>query len=140
GPRERLVMLTSSRPVQPLPRHRRARLPGGRRMSWGGRKAQALLRLVLEEYGPLCHLCLVPIDLELRGHRRGPSVDHLIPRSMGGTDDLENLRPAHRSCNSRRGARLLTPALLTEFRSRRPENGAGFFHAAPRTQIGRAHV
>ena len=108
-------------------------------MSWGGRKAQALLRLVLEEYGPVCHLCLVGIDLDLPpGHKRGPSSDHVVPRKFGGSDDLENLRPAHRSCNSRRGARLLTPALLSAFRARRPESGAGFFRRDPRTT--RPHV
>nr|WP_273661551.1 HNH endonuclease signature motif containing protein [Corynebacterium heidelbergense] len=30
------------------------------------------------------------------------SPDHVIPRAHGGTDDLANLRPAHRRCNSAR--------------------------------------
>lgn len=33
------------------------------------------------------------------------TVDHLVPRSQGGTHERGNLRAAHRSCNSRRGAR-----------------------------------
>ncbi|WP_425564992.1 HNH endonuclease [Pseudolysinimonas kribbensis] len=34
------------------------------------------------------------------------TVDHLLPRSMGGTDDPSNLATAHLSCNSSRGASL----------------------------------
>lgn len=36
---------------------------------------------------------------------RGPATtaDHIQPRSLGGSDELDNLRPACRTCNSRRG-------------------------------------
>jgi 5-methylcytosine-specific restriction endonuclease McrA len=30
--------------------------------------------------------------------------DHIVPRIYGGADLRENMRAAHRSCNSRRGA------------------------------------
>jgi 5-methylcytosine-specific restriction endonuclease McrA len=30
-----------------------------------------------------------------------PSVDHIMPRALGGKDDLENLRAAHWQCNQR---------------------------------------
>ncbi len=33
------------------------------------------------------------------------SIDHIIPVAVGGTDGLDNLRVAHRFCNSRKGAR-----------------------------------
>lgn len=33
------------------------------------------------------------------------SIDHVVPVSKGGTDDLANLVPCCRSCNSRKGAR-----------------------------------
>jgi len=33
----------------------------------------------------------------------GPSIDHLVPVSKGGTDDDENLYLAHLMCNKRRG-------------------------------------
>jgi 5-methylcytosine-specific restriction endonuclease McrA len=37
-----------------------------------------------------------------------------VPRALGGTDALANLRLAHRSCNSRRGAgRTAAQPLLT---------------------------
>ena len=33
------------------------------------------------------------------------TVDHVIPRAKGGTHQRSNLRAAHSSCNSKRGAR-----------------------------------
>lgn len=49
-------------------------------------------------FGRWCHICGKPI-----GKRSVVSVDHIIPKSEGGTNDIENLRPAHRGCNSKRG-------------------------------------
>lgn len=34
------------------------------------------------------------------------TVDHLVPRSRGGSNDPTNLRLAHRRCNNRRGSHL----------------------------------
>jgi 5-methylcytosine-specific restriction endonuclease McrA len=58
---------------------------------------------VLTFYGLACHLCGKPID-ERRTypHDMSPSVDHLVPVSRGGTNVIENLRPAHLVCNVRR--------------------------------------
>lgn len=67
--------------------------------AWGGRRAQRLLQLTLETYGSICHLCGLP---------GADSSDHLVPRSLGGSDSLDNLRPAHRRCNSSRGNKLLS--------------------------------
>jgi 5-methylcytosine-specific restriction endonuclease McrA len=48
-----------------------------------------------------CYLCGKPFTAE------DPAVaDHVHPRAYGGSDELENLRPAHRSCNGRKGADL----------------------------------
>lgn len=35
-----------------------------------------------------------------------PSLDHVVPRSLGGGHASSNLRCAHRLCNSRRGAAI----------------------------------
>lgn len=32
-----------------------------------------------------------------------PTVDHIIPKSLGGSGKAENLRAAHRACNEARG-------------------------------------
>lgn len=45
-----------------------------------------------EVYGGLCWLCGEEAD----------TVDHVIPLALGGTDWPANLRPACRSCNSRK--------------------------------------
>lgn len=48
-----------------------------------------------------CHLCGEDVDRDV--HWNGdlfPSLDHLIPRSKGGSDEVENLKTAHRLCNS----------------------------------------
>ncbi|WP_369692276.1 HNH endonuclease [Schaalia hyovaginalis] len=73
---------------------------------YGGRKVTQLLRLTLATYGNVCHICGQPIDLT----RKWPDPlsatrDHLIPRSRGGSDALDNVRPAHLRCNSSRQAR-----------------------------------
>ncbi len=40
------------------------------------------------------------------------TVDHVVPIALGGNPyDPANMRPAHRKCNSRRGANLPKPAL-----------------------------
>jgi 5-methylcytosine-specific restriction endonuclease McrA len=55
---------------------------------------------VVRAYGENCHICQNAIDLQLaRTHRYGLTVDHVIPVSKGGTDDMSNLRPAHWICN-----------------------------------------
>lgn len=47
-----------------------------------------------------CQLCNAPIDPRIpRGHPRGASLDHRLPRSDGGGSELENLQIAHALCN-----------------------------------------
>jgi 5-methylcytosine-specific restriction endonuclease McrA len=70
--------------------------------------------MTLGEYGTVCWLC---------GRDGADSADHVLPRSRGGSDALENLRPAHRACNSARGNRIGS--------AQRPaRDGSGWF-AAP---------
>lgn len=51
-----------------------------------------------------CGICLEPVDRKLIGTDSiwRASLDHIIPRSIGGTNDPENLRLAHFWCNSAR--------------------------------------
>lgn len=89
-------------------------------MAWSGRRVQRLLAVVLAEYGTTCVLCRGehgPIELDPDAPtyaRLGPSVEHVLPRSRGGSDDLGNLRPAHRACNSARGNRPLPARVPSE--------------------------
>lgn len=74
---------------------------------WGGRRAQRLTALCLSTYGTRCWLC---------GHDGADSADHVLPRSRGGSDHIDNLRPSHftrcptcgQRCNQARGNRITT--------------------------------
>lgn len=50
----------------------------------------------------ICGICTDPIDKSLIGTMSiwRPSLDHIIPRSHGGSDDPNNLRAAHFWCNA----------------------------------------
>ncbi len=55
------------------------------------------LRARIEFYGGKCWMCGDVAD----------SIDHVIPLARGGSNWPANLRPACRSCNSRKGAKLI---------------------------------
>ena len=58
---------------------------------------------IYERDGWVCHLCDDPVDRVADFNDDfAPSLDHLKPRSKGGSDDPDNLATAHRLCNSRR--------------------------------------
>ena len=55
-----------------------------------------------------CQICLSPIDrhdqhIKGRPHLQGPSLDHIIPVSKGGSHTWGNVQLAHFLCNSLRG-------------------------------------
>lgn len=63
--------------------------------------------------GTLCHICRKRIDLTLPStHKHGPTIEHILPVSLGGTNDHDNLALAHRQCNQRRGNRGHSQMLL----------------------------
>jgi 5-methylcytosine-specific restriction endonuclease McrA len=76
-------------------------------------------RAVIAEYGRKCWVCrrIVQVEVTSRGpvsrhpfpDKRAASIDHVIPRQLGGSHDLGNLRLAHYGCN------------LSRTRSRMPE-------------------
>lgn len=60
---------------------------------------------LLEEYGSCCWWCKSTL-LE-----KNLTMDHLKPRSKGGSNSLENLRLACRKCNQKRGNSLFPPKI-----------------------------
>lgn len=62
-----------------------------------GYEWQQKSRAVIERDAGWCYLC---------GQYGADTADHVIPKALGGTDDLDNLRASHVACNSRKGARL----------------------------------
>ena len=64
--------------------------------------------------GSRCNICNKKIDLSLSGNAKfGPTIDHLIPVSLGGTNEPENLALAHRHCNVARSNRGSVQLLLS---------------------------
>lgn len=61
-----------------------------------GRAGVGMTKLVLATYGDMCWLKLPGCTT------RATTKDHVIPWSHGGEDTIENLRPACKSCNSKR--------------------------------------
>ena len=70
-------------------------------------------RELAERDGTDCGICGLPVDVTLT-RADGldcPSVDHVLPRSRGGTHDPSNLQLAHLVCNMRKSDRVsLSPA------------------------------
>lgn len=68
-----------------------------------------LVGYLRERDGDKCQICRRDIRFDLpsgpKGDTRGPSIDHIVPRSKGGDDDLANLRLTHWGCNRSRGNR-----------------------------------
>ena len=53
--------------------------------------------------GEGCCFCGEAIDLRIPyPDPRSFTVDHAVPTSHGGRDDIDQLRPAHNKCNRRR--------------------------------------
>lgn len=60
---------------------------------WRGAYARDVTREVLATQGNVCWMC----------GGKATTADHLEARARGGNDGMENLRPACRPCNSRKG-------------------------------------
>lgn len=58
---------------------------------------------ILKEYGYKCAYCGKEFDLfDL------PTKDHMIPITKGGSNTKENIVPACRSCNAKKGNKILS--------------------------------
>lgn len=53
------------------------------------------------QYERYCHLCERPM------YRGDASIDHIVPKSLGGGNDISNLKLAHKICNGRKGNALM---------------------------------
>lgn len=68
------------------------------------------LNFIYERDKRLCWICLL-LGKPAYVKRKDASRDHYDPTSEGGSDDYENLRLAHKNCNSRRGTRTIEELL-----------------------------
>src|SRR5947209_18868064 len=76
---------------------------------------------ILYRFNETCH--------EYRKHSRNLYLDHIIPRSRGGQSTWENLLASCRSCNGKKGNRLLKEVNMRLLRPPRPfsQEYAGLF-------------
>lgn len=97
-----LDMTPSPEPQASLDRRRRR--PGGkaRTANWSNKQRARKLREVIARDGDVCWICGGSDWAEEENHRLHRSLDHLVPRRLGGVENVENLRLAHAECNSRR--------------------------------------
>lgn len=52
-----------------------------------------------------CEYCGFPFDDRVKGRRF--TVDHVVPKTKGGSDEIENLKAACSSCNTSKGAKTI---------------------------------
>lgn len=60
--------------------------------------ADAKWRALCAHYGGVCIAC---------NRKRPLFIDHIIPTSKGGSDDMHNLQPLCQSCNSKKGMQFI---------------------------------
>lgn len=71
----------------------------------GGQRLEVVKRRIVARDGATCGRCHRRIDLALSGLApMGLTLGHIVPVIKGGSDDDDNLRPEHRSCNLAAGA------------------------------------
>lgn len=62
-----------------------------------------VLKEVAKKSGCRCWYCGRKLGIEMPTPDEEFTVDHAIPLSMGGSDNIENLLPCCRPCNIRKG-------------------------------------
>ena len=71
---------------------------------------------ILLAHGTKCHLCGKDIDFAAprrvgyRGWENALHLDHVLPLSKGGSDELENVKPSHGYCNIKKSG-MRKPAI-----------------------------
>lgn len=75
----------------------------------GGNYEDVPESLVISTYGTKCHICHIEIDMTasrqngIGNWQYGLHIDHVIPLSKGGSNTLDNMKPAHAICNTKKG-------------------------------------
>lgn len=67
---------------------------------------------IFERDGWRCMICGLPVrrDVDPSTHNQGPTIDHIIPLSQGGSHIRRNVQCAHRICNTIKSDRTLSEA------------------------------
>ena len=62
-------------------------------------KRHKTLLALFKRDGGWCRLCGLPVERKHDNPKLRATIDHIIPRSKGGGNNLENLQVAHAGCN-----------------------------------------
>lgn len=74
-----------------------------RRKQLGGQRMPSR-RAVIEAWGSTCHICGMDIDVTLPGtHSEGLHREHVVALADGGSNHIDNVKPAHKVCNLTKG-------------------------------------
>lgn len=65
-----------------------------------------LRHFLFHAQGGVCFFCEQPFSMV-----RPATIEHLVPRSLGGTNERDNLALTHSKCNSLRGVRSIIEAI-----------------------------
>lgn len=99
-------MPISPKTFNPFRKIQTSSLPARTKQSWGngrgGRAWRRLRKYILERDNYLCK-CDDCVSLGLI--RMANEVDHIIPLSLGGTDDEDNLRAINKECHKKKTAK-----------------------------------
>src|SRR5271163_2323876 len=88
----------------------KAAKPRDRRKShWGGETTARYRAAIIQRDGPNCWICGKSFKLKER-----PTLDHVKPKSKGGSHRFSNLKIAHMKCNTSRGNNWTPPQSETE--------------------------
>mgnify|MGYP001613332884 CR=1 FL=1 len=86
-----------------------------RQQKWNKTEWALARKRAIASKDPMCAICHKYIDVQMpmkdpaTGRRNGLAVevDHIVPRSRGGSlYELDNLQLSHSSCNRKKGARM----------------------------------
>ncbi len=69
---------------------------------------RAIRRMLRRLQDELCPICGGHMPLRHENKHLYPTLDHVIPRSLGGANAIGNLLVAHAICNVRKGSSIPT--------------------------------
>lgn len=82
-----------------------------------------VIKFLIERDGDFCYLCRGEFYQEHEDHWSDYTIDHVLPKSRGGLDHVDNYKLAHFPCNQEKDDRLWLPdgTLEPKRNSRRPK-------------------
>jgi len=80
-------------------------------VAWSAKQRLMRVKKIKRRDGSKCWLCGERFNANSE-----VTIDHAIPKSRGGTNELHNLRLAHGDCNRKRGCITRTPPKALQVR------------------------